>query len=137
MSTASQVRSTIPERQGRRSSRSAMSDGPYHRVDRSRLLMILQGRRKPSCSALSAPQTTRAQTRSRLRSDVRPLYPRRCCVRRASELCQPPKMSVEQNPLRRCPGGNSRPLIAAPLGKTRAVARLDGCPLVFVDTCPL
>ena len=52
---------------------------------------ILQGRRKPSVSSLFASRITRAPTRPRLRSEVRSLCPRRCCLRGASGLRQPPR----------------------------------------------
>ena len=56
----------------------------------------LQGRRIPSFSSLYASRTTRAPTRSRFRSEVRSLYPRRCCPCGASGLRQPPNTSQER-----------------------------------------
>ena len=56
----------------------------------------LQGRRKPSFSSLFCLANHTSPTRSRLRSEVRSLYPRRCCLRGASGLDQPPKTSQER-----------------------------------------
>ena len=60
---------SFPERHGPRGSRSAGSNGPSHRVDHPRRLHKSQGRRKPSLSSFFTSKTTRAPTRSRLRSD--------------------------------------------------------------------
>ena len=61
-------------------------------------------------------------------------YPRRCCLREASGLRQPPKTSQERCPLSRGRRKQSAADRGAP-ERTRAVARLVGCARVFVDLC--
>ena len=55
-----------------------------------------QGRCKPDFSSLVASQSTRAPTRSRIRSNLRSLYLCRCCPREALGLRQAPKTSHER-----------------------------------------
>ena len=76
----------------------------------------LEGRRKPSFLSLFTSRTTRASTRSRLRSEVRMLYPRHCCLRGASWLRQPPKRRPESDSLFGGAGRYNRPLTATPRG---------------------
>ena len=72
-----------------RSMRGSISEDPSHSLDRLRRLKNNRSRPEPSFSSLFASQTTRVLTGSRLRSEVRSMYPRRCCPRGASGMRQP------------------------------------------------
>ena len=62
-------------------------------IDRLRRLKKNRGHHKPVFPSLFAAQTTRAPTRSRLRSEVRSLYPRRRCPRGTPGQRSPPMRS--------------------------------------------
>ena len=118
----------------RRSGRSPRPDAPLHRAHRPPTAhKKKQGHRKARFSSLFASQTTRAPTRSRLRSEVRSLYSRRCWPCGAlgwRQLTQATPRAIASYP--RCRQNESAAGRCAP-GRTRAVARLVGCQRLILD----
>ena len=82
------------------------------------------------------PQTTRAPTRSRLRSEFDRCIPvAAACV--GIWGCASHPRHPKRDSLFGGAGRNNRPLPAAPRGGRGLSTRLVGCPLVFVDSCAL